>query len=126
MRQRLAEAMGKHRSFVSQISNPAYQVPIPPHHVVLIFEVCRFSAQQRAAFLEAYARAHPGRLALGAQARHDRKMTLALPDLGNPAKNRQLDKLIVDIVYRLTLLLSEGRLAKMGKARNEELHKRSR
>ena len=29
MRIRLAHAMGKNRSFVSQISNPAYPVPIP-------------------------------------------------------------------------------------------------
>ena len=44
MRQRLAEAIGKNRSFVSQISNPAYQVPIPARHVALIFEICHFSA----------------------------------------------------------------------------------
>ena len=28
-RQRLAEALGKNRSFISQISNPAYSTPIP-------------------------------------------------------------------------------------------------
>ncbi len=59
MRQRLAEAIGKNRSFVSQISNPAYEVPIPARHVGLIFEICLFSPQQRAAFLKAYSRAHP-------------------------------------------------------------------
>ncbi len=29
MRQRLAEALGKNRSFITQIANPAYQTPIP-------------------------------------------------------------------------------------------------
>ena len=32
-RQRLADALGENRSFVSQITNPAYPVPIPPRHV---------------------------------------------------------------------------------------------
>jgi hypothetical protein len=109
MRQRLAEAIGKNRSFVSQISNPAYQVPIPAQHVFLIFEICHFSAQERAAFLGAYARAHPGRLAVAKEGRHERKITIALPDLGGAKKNQQLETLIVDFVHRLALLLGEGR-----------------
>ena len=67
MRQRLAEAIGKNRSFVSQISNSAYQVPIPARHLGLIFEICHFSAQERATFLKAYSRAHPGRLTVAAE-----------------------------------------------------------
>jgi hypothetical protein len=107
MRQKLAEAIGKNRSFVSQISNPTYQVPIPARHVALIFEVCHFSPQERAAFLRAYAQAHPGRLGAGSSARHDRKITLALPDLGSGSKNQQLETLIFDFVHRLVLLLGD-------------------
>jgi hypothetical protein len=109
MRQRLAEAIGKNRSFISQISNPAYQVPIPARHVALIFEICHFSSQERAAFLRAYSRAHPGRLALTSEARPEREITLALPDLGNAGRNQQLETLIFDFVHRLALLLGEGR-----------------
>jgi len=105
MRQRLAEAIGKNRSFVSQISNPTYQVPIPVRHLGLIFEICHFSAQERTTFLKAYSRAHPGRLAVAAETRHDRKITLALPDLGSAGKNQQLETLIHDFVHRLSLLL---------------------
>ena len=32
-RQRLAVALGKNRSFVSQIANPAYPMPIPAQHL---------------------------------------------------------------------------------------------
>ena len=32
-RQRLAMALGKNRSFVSQIANPAYAMPIPAQHL---------------------------------------------------------------------------------------------
>jgi hypothetical protein len=109
MRQRLAEAIGKNRSFVSQISNPAYQVPIPARHVGLIFEICHFAPRERAAFLKAYSRAHPGRLAVAADAGHARKITLTLPDLGSAGQNQQLETLIHDFVHRLALLLGESR-----------------
>ena len=32
-RQRLAGALGKNRSFISQITSPAYATPIPARHV---------------------------------------------------------------------------------------------
>ena len=60
-RQRLANALGKNRSFVSQISNPAYPAPIPAPHLEIIFEICHFSPARRTAFLEAFDRAHPNR-----------------------------------------------------------------
>ena len=60
-RLKLAAALGKNRSFVTQITNPAYLVPIPAKHVAIIFEVCHLSGAERAAFLEAYGRAHPGK-----------------------------------------------------------------
>ena len=50
MRQRLAEALGKNRSFITQIANPAYQTPIPAQHVHAIIQVCHFSAQERDKF----------------------------------------------------------------------------
>ena len=109
MRQRLAEALGKNRSFISQISNPAYQVPIPARHVGVIFEICHFSPQERAAFLKGYGRAHPGRLTVAAEPRHERKITLTLPDLGSAEKNHQFEALIHEFMHRLALLLGERR-----------------
>ena len=46
---------------MSQITNPAYSVPIPARHVTAILELCHFSAEERRAFLEAYVQAHPSR-----------------------------------------------------------------
>ena len=37
-------------------------MPIPAKHVETIFEVCRFPEKERLAFLDAYSRAHPGRI----------------------------------------------------------------
>src|SRR5437899_12216686 len=53
MRQRLAEALGKNRSFITQIANPAYQTPIPAQHVHPIIQICHLSAQERDRFPEA-------------------------------------------------------------------------
>ena len=60
-RGRLALALGTNRSFVSQLVNPVYPMPIPAQHLETIFEVCHFSPAEREAFLAAYDRAHPGR-----------------------------------------------------------------
>jgi hypothetical protein len=49
-RHRLAIALGKNRSFISQIGNPVYAVPIPMQHVDTIFEICHFTAADRREF----------------------------------------------------------------------------
>jgi hypothetical protein len=100
-RLKLAAALGKNRSFVSQITNPAYLVPIPAKHVAIIFEVCHLSAAERAAFLAAYGRAHPGRLRAPHREARTRTVAVTVPDLGDDKKNRALDQLVVDFAARL-------------------------
>ena len=58
-RQRLAAALGKNRSFISQITNPAYLTPIPAQHLDTLFEICHFSPDEKRRFIEAYTCAHP-------------------------------------------------------------------
>jgi hypothetical protein len=58
-RQKIALALGKHKSFVSQITNPAYASPVPAPHLDAIFEICHFSPEERKTFLGAYRAAHP-------------------------------------------------------------------
>ena len=41
-RHRLAIALGKNRSFISQIASPVYTVPIPVQHIETIFEMRDF------------------------------------------------------------------------------------
>lgn len=100
-RLKLAAALGKNRSFVTQITNPAYLVPIPAKHVTIIFEVCHLSAAERAAFIKAYGRAHPGRLRAPHRETRTRTIAVTVPDLGDDKKNRALDELVVDFASRL-------------------------
>jgi hypothetical protein len=107
MRIRLAHAMGKNRSFVSQISNPAYPIPIPVQHLSTIFDVCHFPPPAKVGFLAAYARAHPRRIGRLAEIPHERIITLHLPDLGSSKRNGQLDALMQEFARRLTAILQD-------------------
>jgi len=100
-RQRLAKALGKNRSFISQIANPAYPVPIPVQHLETMFELCHFSQDERRDFLAAYRRAHPRRFALVHAVPRTRIVSLAVPDLGDAKRNRAVDAMIADFVRRL-------------------------
>jgi hypothetical protein len=104
-RQRLAAALEKNRSFISQITNPAYAVPIPSAHLDTIFEICHFSAEEKKNFLDAYGKAHARRLKLVKETRRLRSHTLYLPDLGDEARNRQLEKLVATFITELVRLI---------------------
>jgi hypothetical protein len=101
-RQGLARALGTNRSFVSQLTNPASPTPIPAQHLPVIFEICHFSPAERAAFLAAYDRAHPGRRGEGDGRRVARIVPVVLPDLGDAAKNRVIDGMLADYTRHLT------------------------
>src|SRR5687768_4358158 len=73
-RQRPAAVRGKHRSFVTQITSPAYATQLPAGHLATILQVCHVSKAEQDRFLQAYQVAHPGKL----------------PDLGNAGGLRQL------------------------------------
>jgi hypothetical protein len=105
MRQRLAEALGKNRSFISQICNPAYQTPVPAQHLERIFEICHFSPHEREEFLDAYHRAHPSRLRGHKVHARTRSITVDVPDLGDAERNAALDELIADFAAKTAKLL---------------------
>lgn len=106
-RQRLATALAKNRSFVSQITNPAYSTPIPASHLAQIFEVCHFSGAERQEFTRLYARAHPKKPLAKKPARST--AVLELPDLGDDAKNRKLHGLVSAFVRDIARLIEDER-----------------
>jgi hypothetical protein len=108
-RHRLAIALGKNRSFISQIANPVYAVPIPVQHLETIFEICHFTAADRRDFLVAYAEGHPGRHGPVKKPAGTRKLTLSLPDLGSASRNRRLDEAVIEIARRVAQLIEEDK-----------------
>jgi len=104
----LAEALGKNRSFISQITNPSYSVPIPAAHIERIFEICHFLASEKAQFMAAYQRAHPHRVQGNSGETRWREIVLRVPDLRDRERNKQLDELMKDMLQRV-LRLMEGK-----------------
>jgi hypothetical protein len=108
MRLQIARAMGKHRSFVSQITNPAYSIPIPARHLETIFRICHFSPAERKSFLAAYAEAHPNQQAeKGAAPRKvagSRKIEIELPCSGDAKFDDAVEELVKQFARQVAKL----------------------
>lgn len=105
LRGRVARALGKHKSFVTQITSPAYAAPIPATDVRIILDTCHLSREERAEFLAAYRQAHPGRgERIAGATRPKMELRIALPSFRNPATARHVEALIVDFAERVVRL----------------------
>ena len=107
-RQRLADALGKHRSFVTQITSPAYATPIPSKHLPASFPVCHFGPAERDHFLAAYNLAHPGKAPSSGGLRKTRHLSLTVPDLGDDRQNAALDRAINEFISRISSITGKG------------------
>lgn len=111
IRQKLAQAIGTHKSFVSQVTNPAYRVPLPAQHIPTLFRICHFSPDEQRAFLAVYARAHPGQAgAIEELATVDSDvLRIPLPHFDDPEKRHEVEQLIRDFAERVIALARRGR-----------------
>jgi hypothetical protein len=125
-RQKLAEAFGTHKSFISQVTNPAYRVPLPAQHIPALFKACHFSPEEQRAFMDAYARAHPGQYGAIEDLAHFEAdvLRIPLPAFTDPERRREVEQLIRDFAERVIALVQDGQ----GKvsARSEPVARRSR
>lgn len=113
-RQKLASALGTHKSFVSQVANPAYRVPLPAQHVETIMRLCHFAPEERSAFVAAYRAAHPG-AALGPEADAapmapgPLTMRIEVPALGDAERQRAVAETIRELAARIIALAETDR-----------------
>jgi len=114
LRLRIAKALGTHRSFLSQITNPQDPTPIPAKHVRSLFDLCHFSASEREQFLAAYQGAHPKRAQVvaapaivHATPAREGLLQIELPQLDDPRRQRELESLVTEFVGRLAEILLE-------------------
>ena len=108
-RQKLAEAFGTHKSFISQITNPADPTPIPNRHLEAIIDVCHLSPAEQDRFLGAYREAHPDQRDRGREAipLHYRSLHIQIPVLRDPDKQEALEAIIRDTVRRICALVDD-------------------
>lgn len=108
LRRKLAEVLGTHKSFISQITNPSDPTPIPSRHLDAIIDVCHLSPAERERFLSAYREAHPELIESDTDSpRHFRTLHIQVPVLEDSRKQQALEALIRDTVRRLCDLIDE-------------------
>jgi hypothetical protein len=105
-RQKLAEAFGTHKSFISQVTNPTYRVPLPAQHIPALFKVCHFSPEEQRVFMDVYARAHPGQIGAIEQLAHFEEdvLRIPVPEFTDPERRREVEQLIRDFAERVIAL----------------------
>jgi hypothetical protein len=105
LRLKIAKAIGKHRSFVSQITNPAYPIPVPARHLETIFRICHLAPEEKQAFMAAYEAAHP-RYPLverrqPRRGREKRTVEIELPMVENAELERELEELLRQVARQI-------------------------
>lgn len=106
-RQKLAQAFGTHKSFISQITNPNYRVPLPEQHIPALFRVCHLSADEQAEFLTLYRLAHPAQ-ALHVNAREnasEKALAVPVPEGLDDDARHEAEQLILDFARRVFALV---------------------
>lgn len=124
IRQAIADAIGKNRSFVSQLTSPAYDVPVPARYVGTMLAVARFTAGETRAFLDAYLTAHPDRAGelpadVGADGSADgrtRQIVLSVPALSDPAAQARLQLLIETMAQEIAATMVDLEKGLAGRA----------
>lgn len=107
-RQRIADALGKHRSFVTQVLSTAYATPLPVRHVPVIFSVCHFSAEEKRQFLDDYHAAHPEKREEMEDDAAPRHLSLMVTDFRDERKNRMFDEAIAEFAHRMAALMGKA------------------
>ena len=108
-RQKIALTLGKHKSFVSQITNPSYASPVPAPHLNAIFEICHFSPEERKTFLGAYRRRIPSRARSepgGPTTEKTHDLRIRVPVLDDPRLQKELEATIRQTASRIIALVT--------------------
>lgn len=110
-RQRIAQALGTHKSFISQVTNPALRVPLPAQHVEPVFKICHFSVEERSAFLDLYRAAHPNQMVTFAdlEAENQDVIRIVVPPFSNPGKRREVEDMIREFAARAIALVEDAK-----------------
>lgn len=109
IRQKIAQIIGTHKSFVSQITNPNDSTPIPLRHLEAISDICHLSPRERQRFFDAYSIAHPNQPVSNHNLqRHYKTLHIQVPVLRDPDRQQELETFIRDMVRQMNYLLSES------------------
>jgi hypothetical protein len=108
-KQRIARSLGTHKSFISQVTNPALRVPLPAQHVEAIFTICHFSSDEKRRFLDLYTAAHPHQAVTFAdlEAEDQDVIRIVVPPFKNLQKRRDAEAAIRELAARVIALAKD-------------------
>lgn len=110
---KIANALNKNKSFVSQITNPSYTIPVPAIHLGAIFDICRFSGKERETFLKAYTAAHPNyqyRVETPQpEETGSRQLVIEVPIIDDPDRQSQLEEMIKNFADQIFSLVKSAK-----------------
>ena len=93
-KQKIAKELGTSRSFVSQIFNPAYSVPVPAKHLNTLIKLCALTQSEETAFRSAHLLAHPPPASDGGR-RKQNEICIPLPKFENADQRRAVEQAIL-------------------------------
>jgi hypothetical protein len=109
LRLKIAKAIGKHRSFVSQITNPSYPIPVPARHLETIFRICHLAPDEKQAFIAAYEAAHPhhprAEPRSPRKSRERRIVEIELPIVDDPEIEREMEEMLRQVARQIEKLV---------------------
>jgi hypothetical protein len=112
LRLKIAKAIGKHRSFVSQITNPSYPIPVPARHLETIFRICHLAPEERQALMAAYEAAHPRHpretRRPARRGKERRIVEIDLPAVDDPDLEREMEEFLRQTARQLERLVRRG------------------
>lgn len=111
VRMKIAKKLNKNKSFITQITNPSYTIPVPARHLNAIFDICHFTIIERKTFLKAYTAAHPNyqyRVVNSAPMPNKgrRTMSIEVPVLEDSIQQQQIESMIKEYAHQLFQLVS--------------------
>jgi hypothetical protein len=69
-------------------------------------DLCHFSPREREDFMQAYRLAHPRKAMSKPRPLAARRLSLTVPDFGNPARNQAFDKALVEFAADIARVIA--------------------
>ena len=110
-KQQIAKELGTSRSFVSQIFNPAYEVPVPAKHLDKLIRLCALTQPEEAAFRAAHMRAHPPPAAKN-RGGNQNELCIPLPEFESADQRKAVKQAILasaEAIIKVTVGKSGGK-----------------
>ena len=109
--QAIAEGLGVTRGYISQITSPAYELPIPGNQVSNIIALAGLSSKEEHMFLAAYLEAHPDRASDVVESfdmKKHRVLPIPIPVLTTEVAQSRMERLIRTVAQEIIASMTEG------------------